>query len=33
MAECAQTVPLREAGGEHRYLCRLPPNWKRAAAA
>ena len=31
--ECAQTVPLRDAGGDHRYLCRLPPDWKRAAVA
>ena len=31
--ECAQTVPLRDAGGDHCYLCRLPPDWKRAAAA
>jgi len=33
MPECAQTVPLRNAGGDHFYLCRLPPDWKRAAAA
>jgi len=32
-AECAQTVPRRDAGGDHCYLCRLPPDWKRAAAA
>src|SRR5258708_1947645 len=31
--ECARTVPLRDAGGDHRYLCQLPPDWKRAAAA
>jgi peptide/nickel transport system ATP-binding protein len=31
--ECAQTVPRRDAGGDHCYLCRLPPDWKRAAAA
>src|ERR1700704_1446584 len=31
--ECAQTVPLRNAGGDHCYRCRLPPDWKRAAAA
>src|ERR1700692_4541707 len=31
--ECAQTVPLRNAGGDHFYLCRLPPDWKRVAAA
>jgi peptide/nickel transport system ATP-binding protein len=31
--ECAQGVPQRDAGGDHRYLCRLPPDWKRAAAA
>jgi len=33
MPECAQTVPLRNAGGDHFYRCRLPPDWKRAAAA
>jgi peptide/nickel transport system ATP-binding protein len=33
MPECAQTVPFRNAGGDHFYLCRLPPDWKRAAAA
>jgi len=32
-AECALTVPLREASDNHSYLCRLPPDWKRAAAA
>jgi peptide/nickel transport system ATP-binding protein len=31
--ECAKSVPLRNAGGDHCYLCRLPPDWKRAAAA
>jgi peptide/nickel transport system ATP-binding protein len=31
--ECAASVSLRDAGGDHRYLCRLPPDWKRAAAA
>src|ERR1700692_500431 len=31
--DCAQSVPLRNAGGDHGYLCRLPPDWKRAAAA
>src|SRR6202140_560900 len=31
--ECAESVPLRAAGGDHYYLCRLPPDWKRAAAA
>jgi peptide/nickel transport system ATP-binding protein len=31
--ECAQLVPLRDAGGDHFYLCRLPPDWKRATAA
>jgi peptide/nickel transport system ATP-binding protein len=31
--ECAERVPLREAGGDHCYLCKLPPDWKRAAAA
>jgi peptide/nickel transport system ATP-binding protein len=33
MAECAGTVPLREAGDDHSYLCRLPRDWKRAVAA
>jgi peptide/nickel transport system ATP-binding protein len=33
MPECTQTVPLRDAGGDHSYLCRLPPDWKRDAAA
>src|ERR1700694_1587433 len=33
MPECAQTVPLRNAGRDHCYLCRLPPDWERAAAA
>jgi peptide/nickel transport system ATP-binding protein len=27
--ECAEAVPLRQAGGDHSYLCRLPPDWKR----
>jgi peptide/nickel transport system ATP-binding protein len=31
--ECAQAVPRRDAGGEHSYLCRLPPDGARAAAA
>jgi len=31
--ECAGTVPLREAGDDHSYLCRLPRDWKRAVAA
>jgi len=26
-------VPPRNAGGDHGYLCRLPPDWKRAVAA
>jgi peptide/nickel transport system ATP-binding protein len=30
--ECAETVPLRDVDGDHRYLCRLPPDWKRTAA-
>jgi peptide/nickel transport system ATP-binding protein len=33
MPECAQPVPLRNAGRNHCYLCRLPPDWKRATAA
>jgi peptide/nickel transport system ATP-binding protein len=38
-ADCAQTVPLRDGGmpgdggDDHSYLCRLPPDGKRAAAA
>ena len=32
-SECAQTVPWRDAGSDHCYRCRLPPGWKRAAAA
>jgi peptide/nickel transport system ATP-binding protein len=32
-SECAETVPLRDAGGDHVYQCRLPPDWKRDAAA
>jgi peptide/nickel transport system ATP-binding protein len=31
--ECARTVPLRKIAGDHMYLCRLQPNWKRDAAA
>jgi peptide/nickel transport system ATP-binding protein len=30
--ECAQTVPLRDIDGDHCYLCRLAPDWKRTAA-
>jgi peptide/nickel transport system ATP-binding protein len=33
MPECAQTIPLRDAGADHFYRCRLPPNWKRDAVA
>src|SRR6202171_2283457 len=33
MPECAHTVPLRDAGGDAWYLCRLPRDWKRADAA
>jgi oligopeptide/dipeptide ABC transporter, ATP-binding protein, C-terminal domain len=33
MPECAKSVPLRDAGDEHFYLCRLPPDWKRGSAA
>jgi peptide/nickel transport system ATP-binding protein len=32
MAECAEPVPLRDAGGEHAYLCRLQPGWTQATA-
>ena len=31
--ECARAVPLRQVGGDHCYLCRLPPDWKRDDAA
>jgi peptide/nickel transport system ATP-binding protein len=37
--DCAHSVPLRngdplgDAGGDHTYLCRLPPDAKRATAA
>jgi peptide/nickel transport system ATP-binding protein len=31
--ECAEAVPKRAAGGDHSYLCRLQPGWKRDAAA
>jgi peptide/nickel transport system ATP-binding protein len=31
--ECAETVPLRDAADDHSYLCRLPRDWKRVAAA
>jgi peptide/nickel transport system ATP-binding protein len=37
--DCARSVPLRDGGplhdegGDHSYLCRLPPDGKRAAAA
>jgi peptide/nickel transport system ATP-binding protein len=31
--ECAKTVPLRNVGGDHFYLCRLQPDWRRDAAA
>jgi peptide/nickel transport system ATP-binding protein len=31
MPECAQSVPLRDAGADHSYLCRLAPDWKGAA--
>jgi len=33
MPECAEAVPLRDAGGGHPYLCRLPPDWTQAGAA
>jgi peptide/nickel transport system ATP-binding protein len=33
MSECAVAVPLRDAGADHSYLCRLPPGWKQDAAA
>jgi peptide/nickel transport system ATP-binding protein len=31
--ECAEAIPKRAAGGDHSYLCRLQPDWKRDAAA
>jgi peptide/nickel transport system ATP-binding protein len=31
--ECAKAVLLRNRGGDHFYLCRLPPDWQRDAAA
>jgi peptide/nickel transport system ATP-binding protein len=31
--DCARTVPLRKVAGDHFYLCRLPPDWQRDAAA
>ncbi len=30
MAECAGTIPARERVPEHRYLCRLAPDWRAA---
>src|ERR1700681_305916 len=33
MLEGADSVPLRNAGGDRSYLCRLAPDWKRIAAA
>jgi peptide/nickel transport system ATP-binding protein len=33
MPECAATLPLRDAGGDHRYQCRLPPDWTQAIPA
>jgi peptide/nickel transport system ATP-binding protein len=32
-AECGETLRLRDAGADHFYRCRLPPNWKRDAVA
>jgi peptide/nickel transport system ATP-binding protein len=32
-ADCARSVPRQAAGADHRYLCRLPSDWTRAAAA
>jgi peptide/nickel transport system ATP-binding protein len=31
--ECAETVPLRDVGGDHRYVCRLRPDWQRDLSA
>jgi peptide/nickel transport system ATP-binding protein len=31
LPECAELPPLRDAGGGHAHLCRLPPDWWRAA--
>jgi peptide/nickel transport system ATP-binding protein len=33
MAECASDVPRKLVGAGHDYLCHLPPEWTRAAAA
>jgi peptide/nickel transport system ATP-binding protein len=33
LPECAGTVPLRDAGGGHTHLCRLPPDATRAGGA
>jgi peptide/nickel transport system ATP-binding protein len=33
MPECARAVPRQPAGADHDYLCRLPADWTRAAAA
>ena len=32
MPECADAVPMQQAGAGHGYLCRLPPGWPTAAA-
>jgi peptide/nickel transport system ATP-binding protein len=28
MPQCSETVPLRDAGDDHCYICLLPPDWK-----
>jgi peptide/nickel transport system ATP-binding protein len=33
MPICAQAVPERVIVGDHRYLCQLPPDWRRRDAA
>ena len=33
VAECALSVPLQDVSASHSYLCRLPADWKRVAAA
>jgi peptide/nickel transport system ATP-binding protein len=32
-SECARSVPLGNAGADHLYRCRLPPNWKQDGMA
>jgi peptide/nickel transport system ATP-binding protein len=32
-SECARSAPLRDAGSDHFYRCRLPPSWKQDGMA